>query len=284
MKIYNANEAWLIMLRDVMAQGYTVSPRGMKINEVRGYQSLVSMSRPVVTLPQRALSRRFLTGEAVWILEGDNRVETISPYNKNIAKFSDDGVFFAGAYGPMVADQLMYVVDSLVKDRDSRQAVLTIWRPNPRPSKDFPCTVAIQFMIRERLDDEGKNHVVLHCLDTMRSSDAWLGWPYDIFNFSMLSAMVALMYRNRTESRELELGEILLTAGSQHVYETNYEQVFSCLTPEAVKAVEEAPTPTLNLDEFGDHRDLITHLKQIRDYNKVRGDEPPARSFLKELL
>jgi thymidylate synthase len=43
----------------------------------------------------------------------------------------------------MIKQQLDYVVEALVKDNDSRQAVLTIWRPSPAPSKDIPCTVSI---------------------------------------------------------------------------------------------------------------------------------------------
>ena len=75
-----------------------------------------------------------MAAEALWILSGDNKVETIAPYNKNIKQFSDDGIIFQGAYGPRIISQLDYVIESLRKDRESRQAVLTIWNPNPKPS------------------------------------------------------------------------------------------------------------------------------------------------------
>jgi hypothetical protein len=134
----------------------------------------------------------------------------MASYSRHIASFSDDGHYFSGAYGPKVVDQLRYVIDSLVKDPDSRQAVLTIWRENPRDSRDIPCTVAIQWLVR---DGE------LHCVDTMRSSDVWLGIVYDWFNFSMLSAYVLLLLRERNAAfNEVGLGTLRLTAGSEHLY------------------------------------------------------------------
>jgi thymidylate synthase len=57
----------------------------------------------------------------------------------------------------------------------------------------------------------------------MRSSDAWLGWVYDVFNFSCLSAFVALHLQKTTRNPEkYSLGYLFLTAGSQHLYATNH--------------------------------------------------------------
>lgn len=270
-----ASERWVEMLEDVMRDGHVCSPRGMKIKELIAYKSVVDMTRPVVTVKNRKLSRKFLGAEAVWIMQGDNRVETITPYNKNIGKFSDDGIYFNGAYGPRVVDQLTYVTDQLLSDPDTRQAVMTIWRPNPRPSKDIPCTVAIQWFIRNHVDGMGVSHNLLHCVDTMRSSDAWLGWPYDIFNFSMLSAYVALMVKAKG-GPQLELGTLSLVAGSQHVYETNWGEVRKC-----IEDATDQPYNRINLRDFNEPQDLIRHLQAVRDADRgsmVRSD------FLAELL
>lgn len=265
----SANEAWLSVLRDVMTDGQESKPRDMRVRELVGYSKTMEMSRPVVSVSSRKLSRKFLAAEALWILSGDNRVSTISKYNSVIANFSDDGTYFAGAYGPRVVDQLSYVVDNLVKDHDSRQAVMTIWRSNPRPSKDIPCTVAIQFLLRPNPytgDDE------VHCVDTMRSSDAWLGWPYDVFNFSMLSAIVALMYKHRTGS-SLGMGTLTLQAGSQHLYDRNWD---------AVNEVRNAPAALdyrpFDLSEFGSPAELMEHLESVRD------NVPGKASFMAEFL
>ena len=204
----STNAVWLSALKTCLYDGEIVAPRGKRIKELLGYQTRIDMNLPCVTIPNRKLGYKFMAAEAAWILSGDNRVETIAPYSKAIANFSDDGYFFHGAYGPMIRDQLHFVADALNQDKDSRQAVLTIWRPNPRPSKDIPCTVSIQFLIR---DDK------LHVIDTMRSSDLWLGWPYDVFNFSMLARYLLCLL-----DYDIELGELVLQAGSMHLYEEQW--------------------------------------------------------------
>lgn len=214
-----ASAAWLKLLERVKRDGVEAAPRGKPILEVLGASSLIDMRYPVVLVPERRLSIKFLAAEAAWILGGGADVETIASFNKRIADFSDDGVTFNGAYGPKVVGQLKYVVDTLIKDSQSRQAVMTIWRENPAPSKDIPCTVSVQFLVRDGM---------LHVIDSMRSSDLWLGWPYDVFNFTMIAATV-LHEIARQSGVFYELGDLRLNAGSQHIYDENLVGVNRCL-------------------------------------------------------
>lgn len=215
----NANSAWLTELSNVLNNGTDVAPRGQLTKELLQQTSVIDMRRPVITLPERHLSTKFLGGEAYWILSGDNRVETIEPYNKNIVNYSDDGKTFFGAYGPRIMSQLNYVVDKLKSDEDTRQAVLTIWRENPPETKDVPCTVAVNFMIRDHK---------LNCHVYMRSNDLWLGFPYDVFNFSMLSHLVCCRLNAFVVENGgviIEPGTLYHTASSRHIYEQHFEQV-----------------------------------------------------------
>lgn len=175
------------------------------------------MRFPLVTRPTRNLGYRFAPAEAAWILSGDNRLETIRRYSKFIWEFSDDGIFYSGAYGPKIVDQLTYVCDMLADDPDTRQAVIDVWRPNPRPGRDLPCTLSFQFLIRSNK---------LCVVQDMRSSDAWLGYPYDVFNASMLAGYVMLLLRHRKERRRdnLEVGTHTMMIGSSHLYEKDVEQ------------------------------------------------------------
>lgn len=244
--IHSANFEWLSELSWVLNKGNSVAPRGQVTKEALQQTAIVNMRRPVVTLEERKLSTKFLGGEAYWILSGDNRVETIAPYNKNIVNYSDDGQTFFGAYGPRIMSQLDYVVDKLKHDADTRQAVLTIWRENPPETKDVPCTVAVHFMIRDHK---------LNCHVYMRSNDLWLGFPYDIFNFSMLSHLVCC----RLNAFVVENGGVIIepgmlyhTASSRHIYEQHFEQAekltkqynLSAMTMEELKSLETAETPT----------------------------------------
>jgi len=260
-----ANTAWTELVRRLIFHGDSkAKPRQIKTREIVGCQSSFAMRWPVVTEPRRKLGLRFLAAEAAWILSGDNRVSTITPFSKIIHTFSDDGVRFNGAYGPRVIDQLGYVVDSIAQDQDTRQAVMTIWRPNPRPSKDIPCTVAVQWLVRDG---------VIHCVDTMRSSDAWLGVPYDWFNFSMLTLYIALMLRE-LHGISLQLGTMFFNAGSQHLYETNYSVAFNTvITRPDFEDLSAAP-PALTTDMFEDFEDLLPHLWALanKDKHGLRSD------------
>lgn len=228
---YHASAAWLKTLEKILRDGAQVAPRGMRTLEVQQHTTKLHLAHPVVLVPGRKASYSFMAAEALWILSGDDRLESIAPYNPNIAKFSDDGVRLAGAYGAPVVDQLPYVVRKLIEDRDTRQAVMTIWRPNPKPSKDIPCTVAIAFSIRDSR---------LNCHVFMRSSDAWLGLPYDVFFFSMLAAKVACAYNldrvklaidapGDAKADVVSLGWLWVTAASEHLYAENFEAAKACV-------------------------------------------------------
>lgn len=256
--VMSATEAWVLDLDQVLNNGAEVSPRGQRTLEALGYQSAtVDMSRPVVMSPERKLGYKFLAAEAAWILSGDDKVATIAPYSKEISNFSDDGHVFAGAYGPKVVDQLEYVVDCLVKDPDSRQAVLNIWRENPKPSKDIPCTLSLQFLYRS---DE------IHCVASMRSSDLWLGHVYDVFNFSMIAAYVAIKLRTVT-GRVAHLGDLHLTAGSKHVYDKNVEGVKAVLAASDKLGVHDGPI--VDVYKFTTADDLVSHLWTLAETGEV---------------
>ena len=216
MKVHdNADQAWNTLLRDVQQYGHKVAPRGKPCLELLGYQSAFDMRYPIVTAPARKLGYKFQAAEAAWILSGSNLVEDIAPFSKEISRFSDDGIRFAGSYGPPIADQIAYAADAIIKDPDTRQAVINIWRNNPRPSKDIPCTLSLQWLVRN-----GK----IHCLATMRSSDSWMGYCYDAFNFTMITAYLVL-YIARVANVKYQLGTLKLTAGSQHIYESDQAKV-----------------------------------------------------------
>ncbi len=255
----NANLEWLRHVK-LVREGKECRPRGILTREVLGAVYTIDMRTPVLTIPERKISLAFLAAEAAWILSGDNKVCTIAPYNKNISNFSDDGWSFFGAYGPPVREQLGYVVDTLCKDPDSRQALLTIWRPRPGQTLDVPCTVSLQFFIRDGF---------IHCVAYMRSSDAWLGIPYDQFNFSCIAAFVAMRILKKTGSA-YAMGELTICVGSAHLYEKNFSAV-----DELIETVERrtsvgtnaGPEVELLLPEVwaADPEEFVTHLWRLAD-------------------
>jgi thymidylate synthase len=239
------------ILDRIITQGRESQPRGKKIRELIGQNVTFNMKYPIVTKPSRKIGYRFYPAEAAWILSGDNRLDTIKKYSKFIWEFSDDGFFYSGAYGPRVIDQLTYVCDVLSDDPDTRQAVIEIWRPNPRAGRDIPCTLSFQFIARDGL---------LHCVQSMRSSDAWLGYPYDAFNATMLTTYIILLLRERATRgrKDLSLGHHTMCIGSMHVYEPQWQSALDFVDDE--DAVEYTPVdPT----KFKSPVALLDHLWRV---------------------
>jgi len=205
--------AWRRALHRVITEGATVAPRGQTTYELLAHTVSCDLARAVVTSPARKLNYKFMCAEALWILDGLNTLAPLTRFVTRMAEFSDDGETLAGAYGPRLVPQLPYVVDALVRDRDTRQAVASIWTPSPAPSKDLPCTLAVTFSVR---DGKLYQHVM------MRSSDLWLGIPYDFFSFSTWGIYVACAFNSRLAAAKYDgpigLGALTVTASSSHLY------------------------------------------------------------------
>jgi thymidylate synthase len=193
----------------VLTEGRLTKPRGRLTKEIIGASfTIANSSYGVITSPTRKINPSFMAAEFLWIILGLNDASMITPFNKKIGDYSDDGVTFNGAYGPKVAEQLPYVIRTLKQDPDSRQALLTLWRERPMPSKDIPCTTSMQFFIREGY---------LDMVTYMRSNDLWLGLPYDVFNFTMIQQYVA-------RAVNAIPGEYHHHVGSFHLYEPDWEK------------------------------------------------------------
>jgi thymidylate synthase len=222
----------------------------MKTKELVGSTVEVAMRYPVVSCPERKLGYNFMAAEACWILSGSDRLDFHPEIRKKLEPYSDDGYSTNGAYGPPFLKQLSYCANALSKDPDSRQAVMTIWERTPKPSKDIPCTVALQFMIR---------HDILHTNVFMRSSDVWMGLPYDIFSFTMMSMVVAI------EAGVKDLGRLTMFLGSSHLYERNWADA-----QEMIHKWDWASTAPWQAKAFKTTEDLMAHLKSIADSDDAK--------------
>jgi thymidylate synthase len=211
-----------------------------------------------------------MAADAAWILSGSDKVADIEGYNKNVVKYSDDGITFFGAYGPKIIGQLDYVVQALLDENTSRRAVLTIWRESPPHTKDTPCTISTQFLIRNGY---------LNTVVTMRSSDSWIGLPYDLFTFTMLSGVVFLMLRDRG-LRLKGLGALHNYAGSRHLYEQDVARIKELDFTTVPGEINKDESLTFNVNDFNYQCDLVDHLWAV-----ARGEKQNMKtSFMRELM
>lgn len=165
-------------------------------------------------------------GELTWYLSGSNELAHIAHYITAYREFSEDNETLAGAYGPRIFDRARGRKDGLFDDewhrvikllktrRGSRNAVIQLYsnEDGRKAGKDIPCTCTLHFAIR-------RNRLELHV--HMRSNDAFLGLPHDIFAFTMMQEIAA---------RELgvELGRYHHSVASLHLYDDNPEtEIFS---------------------------------------------------------
>lgn len=170
-------------------------------------------TRSFVTSEIRKLPIRYAVGEMLWYMSGNNKLSEIQKYTKNWDRMSDDGEFVNSNYGWCISrkfgfDQWEYIKELLVKDPNSRQAVIHIKTADDRPSKDVNCTVCLQFIIRDNK---------LYLTTYMRSNDLWMGFPYDVFQFMNMQVLLSM-------ELECELGTYTHIAGSLHLYERDYQK------------------------------------------------------------
>lgn len=208
-----ATEAWETWYRLLMHQynrGIRQPSRaGCVVGEViNAITTIEDPTRGIVESEIRKMPMRYAVGELLWYLSGSNRLCDIKQYSKFWENISDDGETLNSAYGHRILskfgfDQWEYCKGLLKADRYSRQAVIHIKDANNTPTKDTPCTVMLQFQIRED---------ALYMTTYMRSNDIWLGFPFDVFAFTALQVKMAM-------ELDLELGYYTHIAGSLHLYE-----------------------------------------------------------------
>lgn len=190
-----------------------VSPKGLKTKEMIAPKIILHDPRNrLVYNKERNFNIFHALNEAIMLFSPSNKVEHISEFNKNMAKFSDDGKTMFGSYGKRIAFNIHKIVSILKADKDSRQAVLTIHRmPDlAADTKDVPCTQALQFLIRDNK---------LLCITTMRSNDIIYGFQFDVFMFTMLQETIA-------NELGIDVGPYIHEPASLHVYEKGFN--FDC--------------------------------------------------------
>lgn len=203
------------VLKGLLSRGRQIKPSKGAAREVIG--AALTLKNPRARF-SRAESRSIIfscLGEFLWYLSGSNSLKFIKYYIPAYGVNSDDGNTLFGAYGPRLflpkgSSQFDELLKNLREKSDSRQAILQLFRASDLTAgtKDVPCTTTIQFFKRRKR---------LHALVSMRSNDAFIGLPHDIFSFTMLQELLA-------RSIDCEVGTYHHFVGSLHLYESDAEK------------------------------------------------------------
>lgn len=214
------DEAWLSWF-EKMKSGNSIKSLKSRDGEVaseiiNAITVLENPTKNIMTNQVRRLSMRYAVGEMLWYLSGNTELKAIQNYTKAWDRMSDDGKTVNSNYGFLIKDaygfdQYEYCKELLRKDINSRQAVIHIKMPRntiENPTNDLNCTVCLQFLVRDWK---------LYCTTYMRSNDLWLGFPYDVFQFTCIQIRMAM-------ELGLDIGSYTHIAGSLHIYERDFKK------------------------------------------------------------
>ena len=208
----NITDAWETWYKILSEMGKTDDSRDGEVcgEIINAITIITDPTKNILKSNIRNMPMKYAVGELLWYLSGSNRLDAIKKYSKAWESLSDDGETVNSAYGYRIFeqfgfDQWEYVKGLLKKDPNTRQAVIHIKDASNKLTKDTPCTVSLQFLLRN-----GQLNLTTY----MRSNDIWLGFPYDVFSFTCMQILMAF-------ELGVEIGEYTHIAGSLHLYTRN---------------------------------------------------------------
>lgn len=162
----------------------------------------------ICTLEARKFPFKGAQAEFLWYMTAKPDANIVAKYLPNWLNFSDDAGNVHSNYGVYWRQYVPGIIDELKRDKMSRRAVMNVYNSGDAPfGKDTPCTLTLQFMIRNNR---------LHMIVNMRSNDIWYGLSIDQFCNSLLHQLV--LHSLQETYPDLKLGQYHHNAGSMHVY------------------------------------------------------------------
>ena len=250
------------LLEDLNLYGMKSEPRGHKVVEANLAMLEVDPLKAVMNFKNRDFDYKYFAGELAWYFKRTNSVEFINNFSSFWKIFiADDQGKINSNYGyillgdhPSTVDhsynpsarqhgqnQLSWVYESLVKDKDSRQAVAFLNCPyyQYEGNKDFVCTMYLNFWIR-------KDHIDMKV--QMRSNDIFFGLTYDAPWFSLIHQTMYLNLKKHYPN--LKLGVYYHCADNIHYYERHFDLVKKILSSEPLESPKfELQFPLFTFDE-----------------------------------
>ncbi|WP_295880502.1 thymidylate synthase [uncultured Bartonella sp.] len=237
---------YLDLLSYVLRNGVDRSDRtGTGTRSIFGYQMRFDLSKGFPLLTTKKLHVRSIIYELLWFLRGDTNIKWlnehgVSIWNEWADKNGDLGPVYGYQWRSWPApdgrhiDQIAKVVDMIVKTPYSRRLIVSAWNPALVDEMALPpCHCMFQFYVAN-----GK----LSCQLYQRSADIFLGVPFNIASYALLTMMIA-------QVTGLKAGDFVHTFGDAHLYTNHFEQAKLQLTREPL------PLPTMKLNP--DVKDLF---------------------------
>ena len=220
---------YLDLLREIRDNGVTKTDRtGVGTKSIFGHQMRFNLQDGFPLLTTKKVFLKGIIYELLWFLKGDTNIKFLTDNNVHIwDEWADENGDLGYVYGKQwrsweatdgrVIDQISQVVDLIKNHPNSRRILVTAWNPAEIDKMALPpCHCLFQFYVAD-----GK----LSCQLYQRSADTFLGVPFNIASYALLTMMLAQVCG-------LEPGEFIHTTGDTHIYLNHLEQVNEQLSRE----------------------------------------------------
>lgn len=236
-------QAYLDLLRKILAEGNEKTDRtGTGTRSLFGYQMRFDLNEGFPLLTTKKLHIKSIIHELLWFLKGDTNIAYL---RANGVKIWDEWADPNGDLGPVYGrqwrswptpdgrqiDQIQQVLDTIRQNPDSRRIVVSAWNVAELDQMALcPCHCLFQFYVTK-----GR----LSCQLYQRSADVFLGVPFNIASYALLTHMIAHV-------SGLQAGEFIHTFGDVHLYNNHVDQAMEQLsrTPQALPGLKINPTVT----------------------------------------
>jgi thymidylate synthase len=255
------------LLAEILAEGSAKSDRtGTGTRSLFGRQIRYDLSAGFPLITTKKVHLKSIIGELLWFLRGDSNVGWLHEHGVSIWDEWADG---NGDLGPIYGvqwrswptpdgrhiDQIAAALETLTANPDSRRNIVSAWNVSELENMALPpCHLLFQLYVAD-----GK----LSCQLYQRSADMFLGVPFNIASYSILTHMFA-------QQAGLEVGEFIWTGGDCHIYDNHVEQVERQLSRDA------RPYPTLSLNKAADMFSYSFDDISVEGYDPHPGIKAPV--------
>lgn len=227
------------LMRHVMTHGHNKADRtGTGTRSVFGYQMRFDLAQGFPLLTTKKLHLRSIIHELLWFLKGDTNIQYLKDNNVSIwDEWADENGDLGPVYGYQWRswptpdgrhiDQIQTILQQIQHNPDSRRIMVSAWNPALIDQMALPpCHALFQFYVAESK---------LSCQLYQRSADIFLGVPFNIASYALLTMMIAQVCG-------LQYGEFIHTLGDAHIYSNHFAQT------ELQLSREPRPLPTMKLN------------------------------------
>lgn len=213
---------YLELMQHVLDKGVRKANRtGIDTISTFGYQTRYDLSEGFPLVTTKKVHTKSVIHELLWFLQGDTNIKYLKDHNVRIwDEWADENGNLGPVYGQQwrswpakdgkTIDQITDLINEIKKNPDSRRLIVSAWNPADLPEMALaPCHCLFQFYVAE-----GK----LSCQLYQRSADVFLGVPFNIASYALLTLMIAQVC-------DLQPGEFIHSFGDLHIYTNHLEQV-----------------------------------------------------------